>query len=116
MQQMWAPPLQLLWMTTYVLLQRDLPTAIALVLFSIRFSLQKAGFFITAEPEGQLNYSQYGGIFFEGPQQTTCLGLGSCRAGCCAEIEWKSPVTLPDRCCLQLNLLTFQVNIHIYNN
>lgn len=61
MRQMRAPPLQLLWIATCVPQQRDLPTAIALVLLSMRFSLQNAVCFIKpAEPERELNHSQYG--------------------------------------------------------
>lgn len=55
-----VPPLRLLWVSQYTPQQRDAPTAIALVLLSVRLSLQKDGFFITAEPEGELNPSQHG--------------------------------------------------------
>lgn len=82
----------------------------------MRFSLQKAGFFITAEPEKELNHSRYGvsvGVVVHGGP--LALDWGSPGLGAVKKYRAEKPLTLLARCCLQLNLLTLLVNIHMYN-
>lgn len=111
-----AAPLQLLWVATYLPQQRDLPTAIALVLFSLRFSLQKASFFITAELERELNHSQYGvsaGVVVH--SRPLALDWGRPGLGAVQKYGAEEPSYSASQMLSETSLQTLQVNIYMSN-